>query len=99
MSLGAYDTPGITDNKMAQSYIDEIITKIKHESFYQLIIVIQYSRASVDFYNSLEVLERCLNGVTDSSVMLIINRIQNKVQLKKAAKKVHHLTWKMSSKS
>ena len=86
MSLRAYDTPGITDNKMAQSYIDDIITKIKHENFHQLIIVIQYSRASVDFYNSLEVLERCLNGVTDSSVMLIINRIPNKVQLNKAAR-------------
>jgi GTPase Era involved in 16S rRNA processing len=84
--LSAHDTPGITDSKMAQSYIDDIMKKMKNENFHQIIIVIQYNRASVDFYNHLEILERCLNGVIDSSVMLIINRIPNRTQLKKAAK-------------
>lgn len=86
MNLSTYDTPGITDRKMAQPYIDDIMTKMKNENFHQIIIVIRYDRASVDFYNHLEILERCLNGVTDSSVMLIINRIPNKMQLKKATK-------------
>jgi hypothetical protein len=54
---------GITDNKTARVTIDSIMSKLKNESFNQLIIVIEYGRASVDFYNHLEIVERCLNGV------------------------------------
>ena len=62
------------------------MSKLKNESFNQLIIVTEYGRTSVDFYNHLEILERCLNGVVDSSVMLIINKTPNKVKLRKALK-------------
>ena len=62
------------------------MSKLKSEPFNQLIIVVEYRRASVDFYNHLEILERCLNGVVDSSVMLIINKTPNKVKLRKALK-------------
>jgi hypothetical protein len=59
------------------------MSKLKNESFNQLIIVTEYGRASVDFYNHLEIVERCLNGVVDSSVMLIINKVPNKVGLER----------------
>ena len=49
---------GITDNKTARVTIDSIMSKLKNESFNQLIIVIEYGRASVDFYNHLEIVER-----------------------------------------
>ena len=76
----------MTDPKTARETIDSIMSKLKSEEFNQLIIVVEYSRASTDFYNHLEILERCLNGVIDSSVMLIINKAPNKAQLKKAKK-------------
>ena len=78
LTLTAFDTPGITDHKNARSCIDAIMAKIKTEHFNQLIIVNKYGRLSTDFYNNLEILERCLNGVTDSSVMLIINMVPKK---------------------
>ena len=59
------------------------MSKLKNESFNQLIIVTEYGRASVDFYNHLEIVERCLNGVVDSSVMLIINKAPNKFGLER----------------
>ena len=72
--------------RTARETIDSIITKLKSESFNQLIIVIQYGKTSVDFYNHLEILERCLNGVVDSSVMLIINKVPNEAGIKRALK-------------
>ena len=75
LTLTAFDTPGITDHRNTRACIDAIMTKIKTENFNQLIIVNKYGRLSTDFYNNLEILERCLNGVTDSSIMLIINMI------------------------
>ena len=57
------------------------MSKLKNEPFNQLIIVTEYGRTSVDFYNHLEIVERCLNGVVDSSVMLIINKAPNKFGL------------------
>ena len=76
----------MTDVKTARATIDSIMDKLKRESFNQLVIVIEYGRTSTDFYNHLEILERCLNGVVDSSVMLIINRAPNTAQCKKALK-------------
>ena len=58
--------------------------KLRSEKFNQILIVVEYSRASTDFYNHLEILERCLNGVVDRSVMLIINKTPNKAKLKKS---------------
>ena len=54
--------------------------KLRSEKFNQILIVVEYSRASTDFYNHLEILERCLNGVVDRSVMLIINKTPNKAK-------------------
>ena len=59
---------------------------MKCEHFNQLIIIAEYSRASIEFNNHLEILEHCLNGAVDSSVMLIINKVPNKTELKKAIK-------------
>lgn len=72
---------GITDNKTSRATIDSIMVKLKNEPFNQLIIVTDYGRADVDFYNHLEIMERCLNGVVDSSVMLIINKVPNRARL------------------
>ena len=66
----------------AREFIDAIISKLKSESFNQIIIVAEYSRRSDDLYNKLEILERCMNGAVDSSVMLIINKAPNKNEIK-----------------
>ena len=74
----------MTDPLTSRRCIDSIMTKLKSQSFHQLILVSEYGRISTDFYNHLEIMERCLNGVCDSSVMLIINKVPNRVQQKRA---------------
>jgi hypothetical protein len=64
---------------------------LRNEPFNQLIIVVEYGRASTDFYNHLEILERCLNGVVDRSVMLIINKVTNRIQIKRKAHETNNL--------
>ena len=62
------------------------MVKLKNEEFNQLIIVVEYGKLSTDFYNLFEILENCLNGVLDSSVMLIINKVPNRAQVKRNLK-------------
>ena len=71
---------GVTDHKTARKTIDSIMSKLQNEPFNQLIIVVEYGRADVEFYNNLEIMERCLNGIVDSSVMVIINKVPNKAK-------------------
>jgi hypothetical protein len=66
----------LTDQKTARKTIDSIMSKLQNESFNQLIIVAEYGRADTEFYNN----HRCLNGVVDSSVMVIINKVPNKAK-------------------
>ena len=71
---------GVTDQKTARATIDSIMSKLQSEPFNQLIIVVEYGRADTEFYNNLEIMERCLNGVVDSSVMVVINKVPNKAK-------------------
>ena len=65
--------------------------KLITESFHQIIIVIEYGRASNELFNYLEILDRCLNGLVDQSVMLIINKVPNKSQIERNAQRRNSL--------
>ena len=68
----------MTDPGTARKTIDSIMDKLKNGTFNKLIIVVEFGRTSTDVYNHLEIMERCLNGIVDSSVMLIVNKVPNK---------------------
>jgi len=68
----------VTDPGTARKTIDSIMDKLKNGTFNKLIIVVEFGRTSTDVYNHLEIMERCLNGIVDSSVMLIVNKVPNK---------------------
>ena len=82
---------GINDPYTAHQTIDTIVELLRSEPFNQLIILIEYQRTSTDFFQSLEIIERCLNGLVDQSVMLIMNKVPNKSQIEKARRENKHL--------
>jgi hypothetical protein len=71
--LNAYDTPGIADSEgRSEQFLNDIAEKIKTTPLNLLIILVEYGRHDTSFYNNLEVLRECLNGLSQSSSMLIV---------------------------
>ena len=76
IELNAYDTPGIADSEgRSERFLNDIAEKIKTTPLNLLIIVVEYGRHDTSFYNNLEILRECLNGLSQSSSMLIVNKV------------------------
>jgi GTP-binding protein EngB required for normal cell division len=86
-NLTAFDTPGIGDSEgRSIQFLNEIAETIQSEPFNLLIVLVDYGRYDVGVKNYLEVLKECLNGLSQSSTMLIVNKVPTeKVLAKKRA--------------
>jgi GTPase SAR1 family protein len=74
--LICYDTPGIADTLgRSKDFLNKIAKKIKETPLNQLIILVEYGKHDTSFYVNLEVLRECLNNLSDSSTMIIINKV------------------------
>jgi small GTP-binding protein len=65
--LTVFDTPGISDSQgRSKRFLNEIAQTMQNTNFNLLIILVEYGRHDVGFYNNLEVLHECLNGLAQS---------------------------------
>jgi GTPase SAR1 family protein len=85
--LTVFDTPGIADSEgRSKQFLNEIAETIKTTPLNLIIILVEYSIQDVGFYNNLEVLRECLNGLSQLSTMIIINKVPTKEYLEKKQK-------------
>jgi septin family protein len=74
--LTVFDTPGIGDSRgRSRRFLNEIAQTIKTTPLYLIIILVEYGRFDTGFQNYLKVLRECLNGLAQSSTMLIVNKV------------------------
>lgn len=82
--LTVFDTPGIGDSKgRSKRFLNEIAQTMQQTNFNLLIIFVKYGTNDVGFYNNLEVLRECLNGLSQSSTMIIINNVPTEAFLRR----------------
>jgi ribosome biogenesis GTPase A len=86
--LNVFDTPGIDDtNGQSKKFLNEIASTIKDNNPNLIIIIDDYGRFSTSVQNNLEVLRECLNDLSQSSTMIIINNVPLEKTLAKKRKK------------
>ena len=86
--LMAYDTPGIADSQgRSKQFLNEIADIIKIKPLNILIILVEYGKMDVGFYNNIEILRECLNDLADHSSMLIVNKVPTEKNLDRKRKK------------
>ena len=86
--LTVIDTPGIAESEgRSKQFLNEIAETIKTTPLNLIIILVEYSIQDVGFYNNLEILRECLNGLSQLSTMIIINKVPTKEYLEKKLKK------------
>ena len=74
--LKVWDTPGICDSKgRSKRFLNEIAQTLKRETLNLIIILVDYQRLDTGLCNCLEVLRECLNDLSQSSSMLIVNKV------------------------
>jgi GTPase SAR1 family protein len=92
--LKAFDTPGIGDSQgRSKEFLNEIAKTIKTTPLNLLIILVEYGRLDLGLYNNLEILRECLNGLAQSSSMLIVNKVPTEKYLdrkRKRGEEVHN---------
>ena len=82
--LKAFDTPGIGDSKgRSKEFLNAIAETIKKEPLNMIIIFVEYGRLDVGLYNNLEILRECLNDLSQSSSMLIVNKVPTEKELER----------------
>ena len=88
IGLKVFDTPGIADSEgRSKKFLNKIARTIKDEPLNLLIIVIEYGKFDTFMYSNLEVLRECLNGLAQSSSMLLINKVPTEKKLQKSRSK------------
>ena len=86
--LKAFDTPGLGDSGgKSIEYLNEIAQAIKTTPLNLIIILVDYGRFDTSLHGYLEVLSECLNEMTQSSSMLIINKVPTENSLNKRRKR------------
>jgi nucleoside-triphosphatase THEP1 len=82
--LNVYDTPGLDDSKgRSKQFLNEIASTILKEKFNMIIVIVEYGKFSTSIQNNLEVLRECLNDLSQSSTMIIINKVPLETTLEK----------------
>lgn len=85
--LKAFDTPGIGDSKgRSIEFLNKIAQTIKETSLNLIIILVEYGKFDTGLYSNLEILRECLNDLSQSSSMLIINKVPTEKSLVKKRK-------------
>ena len=85
--LDAYDTPGIGDTQgRSKQFLNEIAQTIKKTPLNLKIVLIEYGKLDTGLYNNLEILRECLNYWSQSSSMLIVNKVPTKKNLDRKRK-------------
>ena len=85
--LKAFDTPGIGDSKgRSIEFLNKIAQTIKETPLNLIIILVEYGKFDTGLYSNLEVLRECLNDLSQSSSMLIINKVPTEKSLVKKRK-------------
>jgi len=88
IGLKVFDTPGIADSEgRSKKFLNKIARTIKDEPLNLLIILIEYGKFDTFMYSNLEVLRECLNGLAQSSSMLLINKVPTEKKLQKSRSK------------
>jgi GTPase SAR1 family protein len=82
--LKVFDTPGLDDSRgRSKQFLNEIALTILKEPLNMIIVIVEYEKFSTSIQNNLEVLRECLNDLSQSSSMLIINKVPLETILKK----------------
>ena len=86
--LKVIDTPGIADSQgRSKQFLNEIAKTIKTTPLNLIIVLVEYGRFDTGLYGNLEVLNECLNGMSQSSSMLIVNKVPTEKTLERKRKK------------
>jgi hypothetical protein len=84
LKLNAFDTPGIADTKgRSKKFLNTIAQTIRSHPFNLIIILVEYGKHDTSFCNNLEIFRECLNELSQSSSMLIVNKVPTKKYLDK----------------
>ena len=82
--LNLIDTPGIADTEdRSKQFLDKIAQTIKTTPLNLIIILVEYGKLDTGVHANLEVLRECLNGMSQSSSMLIINKVPTEKYLER----------------
>lgn len=85
--LMAYDTPGIADSQgRSKEFLNLIAETIKEEPLNLLIILVGYGKLDTGLQNNLEILRECLNDLSQSTSMLIVNKVPTEKYLERKRK-------------
>ena len=85
--LNAFDTPGFADSEgRLKQFLNEIAQTIKTTPLNLIIILFEYGRMDTGVYSNLEVLRECLNGMSQSSSISIINKVPTERYLERKRK-------------
>ena len=86
--LKVIDTPGIADSQgRSKQFLNEIAKTIKTTPLNLIIVLVEYGRMDTVLSSNLEVLRECLNGMSQSKSMLIINKVPTEKTLEQKRKK------------
>jgi GTPase Era involved in 16S rRNA processing len=86
--LMSYDTPGIADSQgRSKEFLNEIAQTIKTTPLNLIIILVEYGKLDTGFYNNIEILRECLNDLSQSSSMLVVNKVPTQKNLDRKRKK------------
>ena len=86
--LNAIDTPGIADSEgRSKQFLNVIAQTIKTTPLNLIIVLVEYGRMDTGVYSNLEVLRECMNGMSQSSTMLIISKVPTEKSLERKRRK------------
>ena len=82
--LKVIDTPGIADSQgRSKKFLNEIAETIKTTPLHLIVVLVEYGRFDFGLYNNLEILRECLNSLSQSSSMLIVNKVPTQKTLER----------------
>ena len=86
--LKGIDTPGIGDSQgRSREFLNDIAQTIRETPLNMIIILVEFGKIDTGLYNNLEILRESLNDLSQSSSMLIINKVPTKKYLDNKRKK------------
>ncbi len=86
--INAFDTQGLSDSEgRSEEFLNEIAQTIKTTPLNLIVVLVEYGRMDTGLYRNLAVLSECLNGMSQSSCMLIVNKVPTLKSLERKLKR------------
>jgi len=90
--LTAYDTPGIGDSQgRSKTFLNDIAQTIQTTPMNMIIVLVEYGKHDVNFFNNLDVLRECLNDLSQCTTILIVNKVPTKVYFENKLRRGEHV--------